>query len=155
MKHSCAVLLVLLLARAPSSYQLLAQQTDIAELGRQEPRQGEVRGLELEQNFPNPFRDETRIPLVLGPDLFEEGLGVVVRVRIFNVLRQVVAIPTILDHPAAGGTAAPELRFEGPGRYMLYWDGRDSAGREVASGIYFCQALAGRERAVVKMVVTR
>ena len=155
MKHSCAVLLVLLLARAPSSHQLLAQQTDIAEPGRADRRQGEVRGLELEQNYPNPFRDETRIPLILGPDLFEEGRSVIVTVQIYNVLRQVVAIPTVLDHPSAAGQPVRELRFDQPGRYLLYWDGRDSSGRPVASGIYFCQVTANRERAVLKMIVTR
>lgn len=155
MKHSCAVLLVLLLARAPSTHQALAQQTDITEPGRQDPRQGEVRGLELEQNYPNPFSNETRIPLALGQDLFEEDRPVIVTVYIYNVLRQVVAIPTVLDHGGASGAPVKELRFDTPGRYTLYWDGRDSGSQQVATGIYFCQATANGERAVMKMIVAR
>lgn len=153
MKHRCTVLLVLLLARAPAVPDLLAQQTDTTAF--EEARQGEDRGLVLEQNYPNPFREDTRIPFILGEDLFEEGRPVIVTVRVYNLLRQLVAIPTVIGHPTYSGQPARELTFETPGRYELYWDGRDRSGQPVSSGIYFCQITANRSREVRKMIVTR
>ncbi|UCF18422.1 MAG: hypothetical protein JSU87_10765 [Gemmatimonadota bacterium] len=154
MKHSYAVLLVLLLARAGSSPELHAQQSDSTTV-QQEPRQGEVRGVRLEPNYPNPFSGETRIPFVLGADLFQDGQPVLVTVRIYNVLRQQVALPIVLDHPTSAGQPAQELRFDTPGRYELYWDGMDRSGQQVASGMYFCEIIANRARDVRKMIVTR
>jgi hypothetical protein len=154
MKHSKAVLLVLLLVLPLTVPRAAAQQTDNA-AALQDTVPGEVRGLGLEQNYPNPFSDETRIPLVLGPDLFEDGRPVVVNVRIYNVLHQLIAIPTALDHPMGAGQPAQELRFDSPGRYTLYWDGTDRSGQAVSSGIYFCHVVANRSQDVVKMVVTR
>ncbi len=155
MKHSFTVLLVLLLSRAAvSSPELLAQQTDTTAT-QQDTRQGEVRGVALEQNYPNPFTRETRIPFVLGSDLFEDGRPAVVTVHIYNVLHQLVAVPTALDHPSAPGQPARELRYDAPGRYELYWDGLDTSGQPVASGIYFCQIVANRSRDLRKMIVTR
>ncbi len=154
MKHSLAVLLVLLLARVAGVPEAVAQQTD-STAAPQEATQEEVRGVELEQNYPNPFSRETRIPFVLGADLFEDGRPVVVSVRVYNVLRQLVAVPIALDHPTSAGTPAQELRYEAPGRYLLYWDGTDSSGQQVSSGIYFCQIIASRSQDIIKMVVTR
>lgn len=155
MKHSCAVLLVLLLARIPAATEAFAQQTDSTAVP-QDPRQTEeVRGVALEQNYPNPFRRETRIPFVLGEDLFQDGQPVVVTVRIFNVLRQMVAVPIALDHPTATGMPAQDLKYESAGRYELYWDGTDRNGQPVSSGIYFVQIIANRSTDVRKMIVTR
>jgi len=154
MRHSFAVLLVLLLARFPDSPEAFAQQTDstaIAPAGTQE----QVSGVQLEPNYPNPFDRETRIPFLLGEDLFEDGRQVVVTVRIFNVLRQPVATPTAVDHPSAAGRLVQELPYDLPGRYELYWDGRDQTGELVPSGIYFCQIVASRSTDVRKMIVTR
>lgn len=157
MKHSSAVLLVLLLAWAAVLTEATAQQTDttvgLPDIGPQQ--QEEVRGVALEPNYPNPFSRETRIPFVLGSDLFPDGRPVVVTVRIYNVLRQLVAIPIALDHPTATGQQAQELRYDTPGRYLLYWDGTDMSGQPVASGIYFCEIIANRSRDVGKMIVTR
>lgn len=154
MKHRFSVLLVLLLVRVPSIPGVFAQQTDTTAVP-QEARQSEVRGVELEQNYPNPFDRETRIPFVLGADLFEEGRPVVVTVRIYNVLRQLIAIPVSLDHPTAVGQPAQELTFDSPGRFLLYWDGTDRSGQRVSSGIYFCQIVANRSQDIIKMIVTR
>lgn len=154
MKHSLSVLLVLLVARAPGSPEVFAQQTDSTAVP-QEVTQDEVRGVRLEPNYPNPFRNETRIPFVLGEDLFQDGRPVLVTVRIYNLLRQLVANPIALDHPTAAGQPARELSYEAPGRYLLYWDGTDRNGQLVSSGIYFCQIIANRAQDVRKMIVTR
>ena len=156
MKHRSSVLLVLLLARVFFSPEAVAQQTDTtAAPGVIPQQQEEVRGVALEPNYPNPFNRETRVPFVLGRDLFQDGRSVVVTVRIYNVLRQVVAIPVALDHPTASGQPVQELRYDAPGRYLLLWDGNDMSGQPVSSGIYFCEIIAGRSRDVGKMIVTR
>lgn len=153
MTRSPTVLLVLLLARLVLCSESFAQQTDST--ASPELQDGQARGVRLEQNFPNPFDTETRIPFVLGDDLFEDGRAVVVRVRVFNVLRQLVAVPTALDHPTSSGRRATELQYDQPGRYLLHWDGRDMSGDPVSSGIYFCQIIADGTSAVRKMIVIR
>jgi polyhydroxybutyrate depolymerase len=76
------------------------------------------RGYHLFQNHPNPFNPETKI-----------GYAVAVQshviLRVFNLLGQ--EIITLTDG------------FVAPGSYTVTWDGRDSAGHEVPSGIYFYQ----------------
>lgn len=120
-----------------------------APTGKQEP------GFVLEQNYPNPFNPETRIPFVLGDGLFREGRPVVVSIRIYNVLQQLVASPTALNHPAGDGVQVLELEYPAPGRYEAYWDGRDAAGRQVASGVYFVQLVVNGRTQVRKMFVTK
>ena len=157
MRHRYSVLLVLLLAQVGNSPEAFAQRTDLdadsSRLG-QDPQE-EIRGVVLEQNYPNPFNTETRIPFVLAPDLFEDGRSVVVTVRVFNVLRQHIATPIIADHPFASGQPAIGVTFDRAGRYELLWDGNDSGGHRVASGIYFCQIAANGSRDVIKMIVRR
>ena len=41
-----------------------------------------------------------------------------------------------------------------PGRYSARWDGRDSRGRLLAHGIYFCSLAAGGQRFIQKVVRT-
>jgi len=41
------------------------------------------------------------------------------------------------------------------GRYSLVWDGRDDAGRDVASGVYLCRMVAGEYHAVRKMLLIK
>lgn len=115
----------------------------------------EARGLQLEQNYPNPLKPDTRIPFVLGERLFEDGGPVVVTLRIFNVLRQLVAVPVALDHPTDAQRPVHELSYYTPGRYLAYWDGRDSSGQSVPSGVYFYQIIANGEMQIRKAIVAR
>ncbi len=72
----------------------------------------------LSQNFPNPFNPQTTISFDV-PD----GEGAVpVKIEIFNLRGQLVK--TLLDGEKT------------PGKYELVWDGRDSRGDDVSSGIY-------------------
>lgn len=119
------------------------------------PQGGRERGFRLEQNYPNPFNPSTYIPFVLDEDLFEGGKPVVVTIRIFNVLQQLVGVPTALDHPHGNGVPVLELAYTTPGRKEAFWDGRDRNGREVASGVYYLQLVVNGDSWVRKMVVAK
>jgi hypothetical protein len=86
---------------------------------------------ELSQNYPNPFNAETEIRYQIPQDSY-------VSLRIFNTLGQ--RVRTLVD---------ADQEF---GRYAVIWDGRDDAGRELASGLYFCQLKVGVIGKTIKMV---
>jgi len=44
---------------------------------------------------------------------------------------------------------------QGAGEYSVVWDGKDEAGREVASGVYFSRLRAGDDVQTRKMVMVR
>jgi len=128
-------------------------------VGAQEipPPTGERRlGFKLEQNYPNPFKSETRIPFELEDALFEEGKPVMVSIRIYNILSQFVAAPLALGHRGGEGLPLLQLEYTAPGRYEAHWDGRDRHGKQVASGVYFVQLRVDqRGPAVRRMFVTK
>lgn len=111
-------------------------------LRAQEPRNGSAiernRGFSLEQNYPNPVNPETWLPFHLEDSLFQNGDSAVVTIRIFNILRQVVAIPLAVDHPD-GRARVLNLTYMEPGRKIAYWDGKDTAGRRVPTGVYYVE----------------
>jgi hypothetical protein len=111
-------------------------------------------GFELQQNYPNPFSSTTRIPFELGITLFEGGQPVVVTMRIFNVLQQLVAYATVLNHPAGDGSPLQGLEYTSPGRYEAMWDAHDVNGRPVAAGIYYVQINVNGRRQTMKTVVS-
>jgi hypothetical protein len=112
-------------------------------------------GFSLEQNYPNPFNPETKIPFVLGEELFASGQPVIVSVRIFNVLQQFITAPAALNHPHGEGVPVLNLEYPFPGRFEAYWDGRNEAGRQVASGVYFVQLVVNGRTQERKMFVTK
>lgn len=93
----------------------------------------------LRQNFPNPFNPETRISyLVTGAG----GARIDhTRIDVYNVLGQ--QIVTLVD------------RNEGPGEYVVTWDGRDQLGNAVASGIYFYRFVRGDRQETRKMLLLK
>lgn len=110
---------------------------------------------ELLQNYPNPFNPTTRIPFMLSQDLFEDGQPVVVTMRIFNVLQQLVAYPTALSHPDGNGVLVNGLEYYTGGQKEAFWDGRDLNGRQVASGMYYLQMIVNGQRQIMKMIVAK
>ncbi len=48
-----------------------------------------------------------------------------------------------------------ERRTRPPGRYEVVWRGVDDAGRDVASGVYYCRIDAGDYRETRKIVYLR
>ena len=88
----------------------------------------------LDQNYPNPFNPETTIEGTIA----EAGA---VQLSIYTTNGQLVR--TLLDGERPAGS------------YSLVWDGRNDAGREVASGVYLCRMIVGNYRAVRKMLLVR
>jgi hypothetical protein len=85
-------------------------------------------------NRPNPFNPATTIALEIG----EGGFG---RLTIPNVRGQ------------TGRRLVAETRAAG--RHSVRWDGRDDAGRPLASGLYFCRLEAPDQRATSKIAMIK
>ena len=88
----------------------------------------------LGQNYPNPFNSRTAIEYRV-PSQAE------VELQVYNAAGQQVA--TLVEDARA------------PGTYTLWWDGRDDAGRELASGIYIYRLRSDRHQLVRKLVLLR
>ena len=81
---------------------------------------------------PNPFRGSSTLTLtVFAP-------GAHARVRVYDVSGRIVT--TLTDRELA------------PGRHDLTWDGRDTSGARVASGVYLIGATVAGERATARLV---
>lgn len=88
----------------------------------------------LEQNYPNPFNPATRIRYTLPSKT-------TVRITVHNILGQEVATLINTTQPA--------------GSYDIEWDGSDSRGLPVASGVYFCRMQTEHAADTRKMVLLR
>lgn len=145
----CARIFVLILASlALLPYSLHPQEP------RGPPQQNDTRGFRLEQNYPNPVSSETWIPFELEESLFAESDSGVVTLRIFNILRQTVAIPVAIDHPRGREARLDQLAFREPGPKVAFWNGRDTSGRPVPSGVYYYQLVVnGQNSAIRKLTV--
>lgn len=93
------------------------------------------RGIVLGQNYPNPFNAVTLIR-------FELTRNTRVTLDIFNILGRQVA-KLIDGEPYSAGA------------HTIAWDGRNRAGRYVASGIYFYQINAEGQAKARKMVLLK
>ena len=91
-------------------------------------------GFGLAQNYPNPFNLSTVIPYSLASDSH-------VKVTVSNILGQTIS--TVVDEFQFGGTHA------------AVWNGHDSNGREVGSGVYFFRVQVGAAAQVRKMVLLK
>ncbi len=88
----------------------------------------------LAQNFPNPFNPTTRIAFGLAAPAN-------VSLRIYDAAGRLVRVLAEGARPA--------------GNYSEFWDGRDSRGAAVASGIYFYRLTAGTFTETRKMALLR
>jgi flagellar hook assembly protein FlgD len=84
---------------------------------------------------PNPFRETTDVRLTLPR---AEALTVTVHDGAGRLVRALVR----------------DARFE-PGIRSIAWDGRDDAGAEVRSGVYFCRVTSERGTRMTPMVLRR
>ncbi len=89
----------------------------------------------LESNYPNPFNPQTAIPIALPKESD-------VRLEIFDVLGK--HIQTL------------HSGLLNSGRHVFLWNGKNSAGRLVPSGVYFYQVtLNGRKHYSKKMILMK
>ena len=95
--------------------------------------------MRLLANYPNPFNPDTWIPYELAEDAHVE-------IRIYALTGQLIRT-LALGHKPTG--------FYTDKSKAAYWDGKNEAGEQVASGVYFYTILAGDFTATKKMVVAR
>ena len=88
----------------------------------------------LGQNFPNPFNPSTRITYSLA--------------RAGIVLLKIYDLEGRLVETLAEGTRTA-------GSHEVAWDGRDTTGNAVSSGVYFCKLTASGRSEIRKMVLLR
>jgi flagellar hook assembly protein FlgD len=86
----------------------------------------------LDNNFPNPFNPSTTIPVSVPA-------AANLSITVYNILGEEVR--TLFS-----GTLAP-------GRYWMVWDGKNNAGRTVASGVYITRLVAPQGVSVVKKMM--
>ena len=94
---------------------------------------------DLSQNFPNPFNPETWIPFQL-----KEAADVTI--SIYDASGKMIRVMNLGEKPAG---------FYNSKETAAYWDGRNSNGEVVASGVYFYSIRAGKFFATKKMIVVR
>ncbi len=90
--------------------------------------------LSLSQNYPNPFNPSTRIEYCLQ----KSGR---VNLTIFNLSGQIVK--TLLNQRQSAGT------------HTVEWNGTDTSGQPIASGVYFYAISADNSQIAKKMVLVR
>jgi len=85
-------------------------------------------------NYPNPFNPSTTI----GYELPADGL---VSLRVYNTLGQEVA--TLVDG------------FQGAGYHSAIWDGRNSSGNTVSTGVYLYRLVTGGTVQTARMILSK
>jgi hypothetical protein len=105
------------------------QVTAIAEIEKSLPET-----VVLHPNFPNPFNGTTLIS-------YELPAAVFVNLAVYNIRGQKIA--TLVNRPAQ------------PGQHQTQWDGKNHAGEEAPSGVYFYRLSAGSFVKSHKMLLVR
>ena len=90
-------------------------------------------------NYPNPFNPGTWIPYEIPQDS-------AVTIDIYSVAGQLIRSLKIGHRPAGSYTDKDTA---------AYWDGKDEAAQEMASGLYFCVLKAGQFTAIRKMILSK
>jgi len=116
--------------------------------------------LGLGQNYPNPFSPATRIPFSIGnaPFCNDQGRQYRVSLKVYNLLAQLVAVPTLVPSDGVtvtGGSPVQDLELT-CGQYTAYWNGNYlTTSREVASGMYLYRLEVNGKAVVRKMFVLK
>lgn len=153
MKHLWRALFIVLALSAFMPGRSAAQGT-LPQTGR-----GQGAGFRLEQNFPNPVTQDTRIRFAVSDDCTDSGRQHRVSLRIYNLLAQLVAVPVLQAGVgnAGGGEPLEALLLTcSTEPYVAYWNGKSSqTGEDVASGIYLFRLEVDGKVLVKKMIVRR
>ncbi|RMD93091.1 MAG: T9SS C-terminal target domain-containing protein, partial [Calditrichaeota bacterium] len=107
---------------------------DLATSIKVDTREKKLNDFRLFTNYPNPFNSNTFIS-------YQLPVSVKVTLKIYNLLGDVVS--TLVDE------------IQTAGEYRVVWDGRDSEGHLVASGLYFYQLTAGDFKQTRKLLYIR
>lgn len=113
---------------------LFKEREQLATTAGLEMSEGQPRNFELEKNYPNPFNSGTIIPFSLSS-------ATEVHLQVFDVLGRPVA------NLVVGRLQA--------GRHRVHWEGRDTGGQLVPSGIYFYRLHSEHRAASRKMTLVR
>ena len=116
----------------PEGYSLAVEERTESDWTPHAAKSALVNG--LSQNFPNPFNPETWIPYQLASDTN-------VSLHIYDTHGRRIYSKALGYHKA--------------GSHTVYWDGRNTAGESVASGIYFYAIQTGSFHATRKMLIKR
>jgi serine protease AprX len=95
----------------------------------------------LDQSYPNPFNPTTTIPYTVHGSQYTVNNPIRTTLRIYNIRGRLVK--TLLDEEKKAG------------EYSVVWNGNDERGKEVASGIYFYQLIAGDKKITRRMVLLK
>ena len=133
--------------------------------GQQPVRPRGRRAGALGPNVPNPFNAATSIPFTVGDSACARGSERhVVSLRVYNVLTQLVAIPTMQGAVADSGDVVIPVPVGKPmtnlvlpcGRYAAWWTGRVlHGGREAAPGVYVVQLIVDGEALPVRKMMRK
>ena len=88
----------------------------------------------LENNYPNPFNSNTKIGFAL-PEPCQ------VRLKIYDILGR--EVETLIDENLNTGI------------HQIHWNGRDSDGKKVSSGVYFYEMRAKGFQEIKKMIIVQ
>jgi hypothetical protein len=94
----------------------------------------EPKQYKLNQNYPNPFNPTTTISYSLAHSSHVE-------IKVYNILGH--EIRTLINE------------FKENGQYSVQWNGKNSSGKNVSSGIYFYTIRAGDFSQLKKMLLVR
>jgi len=98
-----------------------------------------VFSLQLNQNYPNPFNQSTVIS-------YQFTGKEPVKLAVYNIAGQLVK--TLINNPSPNALGEGRVR-------SITWDGRDSQGKPVISGLYFYCLEVGGARRTKKMVLLK
>ncbi len=112
----------------------IMQWFDFDETGVEEP-ETDFTKLALRQNTPNPFNPVTNIHFSVPANAGS------VELTVYNVNGQVVR--TLVNGDIEAGP------------HSVVWNGRDEAGRSVATGIYFARLVTAQETDIIKMALLK
>ncbi len=93
-----------------------------------------IQSFELKQNFPNPFNPSTNIDFTIPKSGFT-------KLVVYNVEGQMVK--TLLNGMHAKG------------KYSVEWNGTNSAGANVSSGVYFYKLISNKYSEIKNMILLR
>ena len=111
---------------------LLDTTTGISENGDNSAQPAQT--YSLEQNYPNPFNTATNISYSLAKEDY-------INLTVYNIIGEKVAV---LDSGSKGA-----------GSYTVHWDGHDSNGNSMSSGLYFYSLETEEFKSMKKMFLVK